>query len=83
MNNAIASNKALVRAFYYRLWNQWDFAAANMLLSEDIVFRGSLGVTKTGHRGFIDYAEHPARLLSQHECENMVCPLKCHVACGH
>ena len=38
--------RLLVRAFYYRLWNQWDFAAANTLLSEDIVFWGSLGVTR-------------------------------------
>jgi steroid delta-isomerase-like uncharacterized protein len=50
-------NKNLVREFYNTLWNQWRFEAAETLLSEDIMFRGSIGITKKGRSGFIEYAK--------------------------
>lgn len=50
-------NKELVRKFYDRLWNQWDYAVAETLLADNIVFRGSIGLTKHGRTGFIAYAD--------------------------
>lgn len=52
---AEATPEALVRAFYERLWNAWDTAAAGELLAEDIAFRGSLGVETRGHEAFLGY----------------------------
>ena len=49
------ANKALVHRFYAEVWNSWDEAAAREILTEDIEFRGSIGLSKSGHAGFIDY----------------------------
>lgn len=54
---ALEENKKLVEQFYSRLWNKWDLAAIDELLSTDISFRGSLGHTKSGHAGFTEYVE--------------------------
>lgn len=53
----LEQNKQLVQDFYCRLWNKWDLSAVQDILSPDISFRGSLGLTKKGHSGFIDYVE--------------------------
>ena len=55
---SIEANKALVRRFYETLWNRWDYAAIGGILTPDVVFRGSLGVQKSGHAGFVEYAEY-------------------------
>ena len=56
-------NKALVQSFYDDLWNRWDYEQINGLLTKDIHFRGSLGVVKQGHQGFIDYAEQVRKIF--------------------
>jgi len=33
----------LVEAFYARIWNAGELAAADALLADDLTFRGSLG----------------------------------------
>ena len=48
-------HKDLVRRYYESLWNRWDFALAEELIAEDIVFRGSLGDSVRGREGFKDY----------------------------
>jgi len=53
----ISANKALVERFYEELWNSRNYAAIGEILSPDAVFHGSLGMDRTGHDGFIDYAE--------------------------
>jgi steroid delta-isomerase-like uncharacterized protein len=50
-----ASCKELVRRYYEALWNRWDFALADELIAESIVFRGSLGISVQGRQGFKDY----------------------------
>ncbi len=50
-------NKKLIDTFYNRLWNRWDMGCVPEILSEDISFRGSLGVEKRGHREFIAYVD--------------------------
>jgi steroid delta-isomerase-like uncharacterized protein len=58
MNETNLDNrKILIRRFYEELWNQWDYSIIGELLTNDIVFHGSLDIDKTGHDGFIDYAE--------------------------
>src|SRR6516165_2933512 len=49
------SCKELVRRYYEVLWNRWDFALADELIAESIVFRGSLGTSVQGREGFKEY----------------------------
>lgn len=49
--------KILTRRFYEDLWNRWDYSLIGELLTDDIAFHGSLGIDKTGHDGFVEYAE--------------------------
>jgi len=53
----IAENKALVGRFYDELWNAWNYRGIGEILSPDAVFHGALGSGRTGHEGFIEYAE--------------------------
>lgn len=53
----ITANKALVRQFYDEVWNKWNFDILGEILTEDVRFHGSLGITASGHKGFISYAE--------------------------
>jgi len=52
----IEANRLLVNRFYHELWNDWQFDIISDLLSPDLVFHGSLGPQKTGHEGFVEYA---------------------------
>lgn len=45
----------LIRRYYEELWNSWNFAVAHDLLTEDIVFQGSLGVSVRGMPAFLSY----------------------------
>lgn len=50
-------HKAVIGRFYEELWNRWDYSVVGELLTGDVAFHGSLGVSRTGHAGFIEYAE--------------------------
>lgn len=49
------NNKAIIRRYYEELWNPWNLEAANALISPEIEFRGSLGITVQGIDGFLSY----------------------------
>lgn len=50
-----AEYKDLVHRYYEALWNRWDIALADDLLTESVTFRGSLGVSVRGRAGFKEY----------------------------
>lgn len=49
------TNKILVQRYYDEMWNTWNFALADELLSAEISFRGSLGVEVRGRLVFCEY----------------------------
>lgn len=51
------ANKAVIRRFYEELWNRWDLAVAEEIVSRDVRFRGSLGTTLTGIDSLKRYVE--------------------------
>ncbi len=51
------TNEAVIERFYQELWNRWDLAVADEIVSERIRFRGSLGSTLEGKDAFKDYVE--------------------------
>jgi steroid delta-isomerase-like uncharacterized protein len=51
----VHTNKILVQRYYEEMWNTWNFALADELLSEEICFRGSLGVEMRGRAAFCQY----------------------------
>jgi len=57
MTLVIESQKALVSRFYEEFWNERNFEAIGEIMTEDVVFRGSLGMDMEGHAGVIRYAE--------------------------
>jgi steroid delta-isomerase-like uncharacterized protein len=52
---SLEENKSLVRRYYDAMWNRWDLSLVDELLSEDLSFRGSLGVAVQGRDEFADY----------------------------
>ncbi|SRR5579875_3763173 len=48
-------NKSIICRYYEDLWNKWNVALADELLSSDVSFRGSLGVEVHGLDGFKGY----------------------------
>jgi steroid delta-isomerase-like uncharacterized protein len=51
------ATRSLVERFYALLWNAWEDAAVAAVLSEDFVFRGSLGTETTGRDGWRGYRD--------------------------
>ena len=53
----VAATSELVRAFYDDLWNRWDDAAVDAVLSPGFEFRGSLGTSTVGRDGWRTYRD--------------------------
>ncbi|MEO5714454.1 MAG: ester cyclase [Luteolibacter sp.] len=62
-----------VTAFYERIWNAGDFHLIPELLTEDFVFRGSLGRDTTGHAAFEEYTKMVRSALGGYHCEILEC----------
>ena len=61
--------RALVEAFYSRIWNAGDLSVVPALLREDFTFRGSLGTERRGHDGFRAYVAMVRGALGEYRCE--------------
>ena len=48
-------NKQIIQSYYEDLWNKQDKTYIDRLLSDEIVFRGSLGIETVGKKAFEDY----------------------------
>jgi len=55
--NTVDANEAIVRRFYDELWNQWNLAVADEIVSETVRFRGSRGAEITGRQELKRYLE--------------------------
>jgi predicted ester cyclase len=53
----VAVISELVRSFYDDLWNRWDDAGVDAVLSPGFEFRGSLGTTTAGRDGWRTYRD--------------------------
>lgn len=67
------STPALVSAFYDQIWNRGLLLAADELLAESFVFRGSLGAEVKGRPGFVDYVVAVRGALADYHCEILEC----------
>ena len=63
----------LVEAFYERIWNAGDIGAAETLLNEAFIFRGSLGTEHRGRTAFTDYVLSVRGALANFKCEILEC----------
>jgi steroid delta-isomerase-like uncharacterized protein len=55
LDDPLEQNKNLVHRFFDEMWNPWNFAKADELLDENIVFRGTLGSELKGRDAFRAY----------------------------
>lgn len=51
----IEENRRLIETYYNELWNNWNFALADQLISPAVKFHGSVGVAVTGLDQFLAY----------------------------
>jgi steroid delta-isomerase-like uncharacterized protein len=51
------ATRSLVERFYALLWNAWDNTAVDDVLTEDFIFRGSLGAETAGRDGWRGYRD--------------------------
>ena len=49
------TNRAVIERFYNQMWNDWSFAVADEIVSENIRLRGYLGSMLQGLNHFKDY----------------------------
>lgn len=65
----MSPNRDLVKRFYADLWDRWDTSVAYEILTEDFVFRGSLGADREGIEGFLDYVRQVRTALGDYRSE--------------
>ncbi len=67
------STPTLVAGFYEKIWNAGDTHAAEELLAEAFVFRGSLGAELQGRAEFLAYVRSIRAALAEYHCEILEC----------
>jgi hypothetical protein len=67
------STPSLVIDFYERIWNAGNQLAVAELLSEDFLFRGSLGAELRGQTAFWDYVCGVRSALGDYRCDILQC----------
>ena len=65
----MSHEKQQVRKFYEVVWNEHNKDAVPEVLHESFRFRGSLGLEKQGHAGFIEYLDMVHAALADYRCE--------------
>jgi predicted ester cyclase len=73
LQEASVSIPQLVEVFYERVWNAGDVEAITDLLSEEFLFRGSLGTELRGRQAFKDYVCSVRNALANYRCEILEC----------
>jgi len=63
------SHKEIVRNFYDAIWNNADKTVIPDLLTEDFLFRGSLGLMQRGHNGFANFMDQVRAALGEYRCD--------------
>jgi steroid delta-isomerase-like uncharacterized protein len=58
------NNKLLVESYYENLWNKKDKTYIDKVLSDDIIFRSSLGTQTHGKKEFEEYFDMITQALS-------------------
>lgn len=61
--------RALVEEFYSEIWNRHDPSKIPHLLTEDVIFRGSLGPSLVGREDFARYVDGVHGALGDYRCE--------------
>ncbi len=69
----MSSAHKLVEAFYSRIWNAGELAAASELLTPTFSFRGSLGAELRGPEDFTDYVREVRSALADYRCDILEC----------
>jgi steroid delta-isomerase-like uncharacterized protein len=67
--DAMESHKETVRKFYDAIWNHADKTVIPELLTEDFLFRGSLGLMQRGHIGFANFMDQVRAAIGEYRCE--------------
>lgn len=62
-------NKETVRKFYDAIWNNADKTVIPELLTEDFLFRGSLGLMQRGHIGFANFMDQIRAAIGEYRCD--------------
>ena len=60
--------KSLVQRFYADVWNRADEQTAREILHPELSFRGSLGPSRRGQDGFIEYMRAIHAALGDYRC---------------
>jgi predicted ester cyclase len=63
----------LVSVFYEQIWNEGRHSAVGEVLSENFVFRGSLGAEMRGRAHFWDYVCGVRSALKEYRCDVLEC----------
>ena len=63
------SHKEIVRKFYDAIWNNADKTVIPDLLTEDFLFKGSLGLMQRGHDGFANFMDQVRAALGEYRCD--------------
>ena len=61
--------KEQVQKFYTEIWERGDKAAIARLVTDDFIFRGSLGTESRGRDGFAAYVDHVRGALDEYRCD--------------
>ncbi|HEY7305830.1 MAG TPA: ester cyclase [Bryobacteraceae bacterium] len=64
---------SLVQRFYDRIWNAGDLTAISDLVTDDFLFRGSLGSELRGQEAFKAYVHSVRSALAGYRCEILEC----------